>query len=108
MLRENADVYADPEKPSGCMVVLGTATWTPHNQDVRSYLTDLRQKTLRADPAPPRARVPRGIDVDAVAGYYNTVLEGLSIQARDGASRESMHAIVDCAMAAWDALVPAA
>jgi hypothetical protein len=30
------------------------------------------------------------------------VLEGLSIQARDGASRESMHAVIDCAMAAWE------
>jgi hypothetical protein len=31
-----------------------------------------------------------------------TMLQGLSIQARDGASREALGAIVDCAMAAWD------
>jgi hypothetical protein len=30
----------------------------------------------------------------------------MSVQARDGASRKALNAIVDCAMAAWDALVP--
>jgi AcrR family transcriptional regulator len=108
MLRDNADVYADPAKPSGCMVVLGATTWTPENQAVRDYLVELRRQTFELI----RARLERGVadgelapatDADALAAYYNTVLEGLSIQARDGASRESMHAIIDCAMAAWPA-----
>ncbi len=54
-----------------------------------------------------RARLERGMahgdlapgaDVDALAAYFSTVLEGLSIQARDGTSRETMHAIIDCAL----------
>jgi AcrR family transcriptional regulator len=111
MLRENADIYADPANPSGCMVVLGTTTWTPHNEDVRSYLSGLRHKTFELI----QARLERGVDagelppdtdVRALAAYYNTVLEGLSIQARDGASRGTMHAIIDCAMATWDAAAP--
>jgi hypothetical protein len=32
------------------------------------------------------------------------VLEGLSIQSRDGATAAAMHGIVDRAMAAWTAL----
>jgi hypothetical protein len=36
------------------------------------------------------------------------VVQGLSVQARDGASREELDAVVDCAMAAWDALTTAA
>jgi len=111
MLRVNADIYADPQNPSGCMVVLGATTGTPHNEDVRRYLAGLRQKTLDLI----RARLERGVDggelppdtdVQALAAYYNTLLEGLSIQARDGASRESMHAIIDCAMATWDGPIP--
>lgn len=107
MLRENAEIYADPDKPSGCMVVLGATTWTPHNQGVRDYLAGLRQKTFQLI----RARLERGVDegeipheadIDGLAAYYNTVFEGLSIQARDGASRQSMHAIIDCAMATWE------
>lgn len=110
MLRENAEIYADPDKPSGCMVVLGATTWTPHNEAVREYLAGLRQKTFELI----RARLERGItegeisaetDLDGLAGYYNTVLEGLSIQARDGVPLESMLAIIDHAMIAWDGSV---
>jgi AcrR family transcriptional regulator len=110
MLRDNADVYADPSKPSGCLIVLGATTSTPQNDGVRAYLSDLRRATQEAI----RTRLERGVadgdlpptaDRDALAAYFNTVLEGLSIQARDGASREAMMAIVDCAMAGWDRLV---
>jgi AcrR family transcriptional regulator len=109
MLRDNADIYTDPDRPSGCLVVLGATTWTPHNESVRAYLAGLRQKTFEAI----RDRLERGIadgdlapqaDVDALAAYYNTVLEGLSIQARDDTSREAMHAIIDCALAGWESV----
>lgn len=107
VLRDNADIYADPTKPSGCMIVLGATTWTPHNESVRDYLRGLRALTFDAL----RERLQRGIaegdldsntDIDALAAYFNTVLEGLSIQARDGTSGETMHAIIDCALAGWD------
>lgn len=107
MLRGNADVYTDPDLPSGCLVVLGASTWTPHNESVRAYLAGLRRNTFEAI----RDRLQRGVadgdlapgaQVDALAAYFNTVLEGLSIQARDGTSREAMHAIVDCALMALD------
>jgi hypothetical protein len=42
--------------------------------------------------------------VDAIARYYTTVVQGLSIQARDGASRAELETVIGCAMAAWDTL----
>lgn len=107
MLRDNADAYTDPDKPSGCLIVLGATTWTAQNQSVRDYLSGLRRRTFEAL----KTRLERGVadgdlapetDVDALAAFYNTVLEGLSIQARDGTSRETMQAIIDCALAGWD------
>jgi hypothetical protein len=41
---------------------------------------------------------------DALAVFYTAVLEGLSIRARDGTPRETLVAVVDLAMAAWDTL----
>lgn len=35
------------------------------------------------------------------AAFYTTVLEGLSIQASDGASKEKLNRIIDAAMLAW-------
>jgi AcrR family transcriptional regulator len=111
MLRANVDLYADPANPSGCMVVIGATTWTAENEDVGRFLLELRlkpQELMRArlEQASDAGELPAGAGVEALAAYFNTVLEGLSIQARDGASRETMHAIVDCAMAAWDGLIP--
>ena len=48
--------------------------------------------------------LPKRVDVAAFAAFYYTVLQGLSVQARDGASRATLAAIVDCAIAAWDRL----
>lgn len=109
MLRDNADAYTDPDKPRGCLVVLGATTWTADNEPVREFLIGARRQTFEQI----RGRLERGVadgdlapdtDLDGLAAYVNTVLEGLSIQARDGTARETMHAIVDRALAGWPAL----
>ncbi|HWD80645.1 MAG TPA: hypothetical protein VG497_17240, partial [Kribbella sp.] len=43
-------------------------------------------------------------DLDAMARYYTTVVQGLSIQARDGATRPELETVITCAMAAWETL----
>ena len=92
------------------MVVLGALLCSAPNQQVQEDMRAIRLETIDAI----RARIRRGIDegdvpaganADALGGYYATVRNGLSIQARDGAPREALLATVDCAMAAWDAMV---
>jgi AcrR family transcriptional regulator len=107
LLRGNAEAYADPKNPRGCMVVLAATNCTPENEDVRAHLSQCRrdaQKMLRRrlDLGVAAGDLPGGTDAAALAAFYTTVLNGLSIQARDGASRRQLHAIVDVAMAAWD------
>jgi AcrR family transcriptional regulator len=108
MLRENAREYTDPGTPPGCMLVLGATAWT-ENERVRKYVADYRREAHdalrdRIERGVADGDLPRGIDVRALAAFYSTVLEGLSIQARDGGTRQELEAIVDSAMAAWDAL----
>ncbi|MDA2811415.1 TetR/AcrR family transcriptional regulator [Nocardiopsis sp. RSe5-2] len=109
MLRGNADAYVDPETPAGCMVVLSGVNLAEGNEHIRAYLAECR----RRDHAKVRGRIvrgteegdlPPGADADTLASYALTVLHGLSIQARDGADRERVHAVVDAAMAGWDRL----
>lgn len=45
--------------------------------------------------------LPPAADVDQLAAFYTSVLEGLSIQASDGASKEKLNRIIDTAMLAW-------
>ncbi|WP_438021625.1 TetR/AcrR family transcriptional regulator [Sorangium sp. So ce315] len=109
MLRSNAEAYVCPGKPSGCMIVLAATLGTPESEGVRSYLAEVRRSAQgelqrRLERGVAEGDVPAGTDTAALAAFYTTVLNGLSLQARDGASREALQAIVDCAMAAWDAL----
>lgn len=106
MLRSNASAYAVDEGPRGCMIVLSSLLGAPENDSVRAFLADNRLKGEKAL----RDRLARGIaqgdllasaDVDQLAAFYTTVLEGLSIQARDGASAKKLNMIIDAAMLAW-------
>ena len=106
MLRSNASAYAVDEGPRGCMIVLSSLLGAPENDSVRAFLADNRLKGEMML----RDRLARGIaqgdllastDVDQLAAFYTTVLEGLSIQARDGASARKLNMIIDAAMLAW-------
>ena len=48
--------------------------------------------------------MPEGADTQAIAAYFATVLNGLTIQARNGAGCPALQSVVDSAMAGWDAL----
>ncbi|MBF6477855.1 hypothetical protein IU408_06825 [Nocardia cyriacigeorgica] len=52
--------------------------------------------------------LPAGTDTAGLATFYTTVLYGLSVQARDGASHDELTRSIDRAMAAWPAAEPAA
>jgi AcrR family transcriptional regulator len=109
MLRGNADAYAHPDKPSGCMTVLTATVGMPVHAPVRDFLRELRLRSQdaiqhRLECGIADGDLPAGVDVVAIAMFYMTVLEGLSVQARDGAGLEALHRIVDGAMAAWGPL----
>jgi AcrR family transcriptional regulator len=106
MLRDNAASYTRTEHPTGCMIVLAATNYTPGNQGIRDYLAEMRrssQESLRGRLRQGVAdgELPPGTDVDGMAAFYITVLNGLSIQARDGAKAGELTAVVDGAMAAW-------
>ncbi len=108
MLRSNARAYVVEEGPRGCMIVLSSLLGAPENDSVRAFLADNRlqgEATLRARLAQGMAEgdLAASADLDQLAAFYTTVLEGLSIQARDGASIEKLNIIIDAAMLAWPA-----
>ena len=110
MLRASVDAVCSPGKPRGCIVVLGAINCMQGNHKVQDFLRSLRQTRpkfirQRLERGVADGDVPKGADLDRLASFYTTVLNGISIQARDGASREGLSASVDCAMAAWDAVV---
>ncbi|WP_230329937.1 TetR/AcrR family transcriptional regulator [Nocardia aurantiaca] len=108
MLSTSADFYADPATPPGCMVVMASAG-TAMSQDVQDFLAGLRRGMQAAIVARLRRAVDEGdlpgeAAVETMAAFYTTVQQGMSIQARDGATRADLEAIVTAAMSAWEPL----
>lgn len=109
MLRANVEANTQPGKPSGCMIVLAALLGPPGHRAVRDHLAGLRRKGEAALEARFRqgmrdGELPATADPAALAAFYTTVLQGLSVQARDGAPRQALMKLVDDAMLAWDVL----
>ncbi len=108
-LMRTARAFTRPGKPRGCLVVLSALHATENSETVRRELVRQRAKTVedlaeRLRRGVETGEIAPGTDVKAVAQFYVTVQQGMSIQARDGASRERLEAIARAALAAWEAL----
>jgi AcrR family transcriptional regulator len=108
-LRSAVNASTESGEPRGCLLVQGAIACSESSEGVQQYLHDLRVESHRAmlkrlKTAVANGELPAGTNVQAVAQFYMTFAHGVSIQARDGASRASLMAAVDCAMGAWDSL----
>lgn len=113
ILRDALEVYAGGPDPRGCMLSVGTLTCAPEHEKVREDLARRRLATIerlkaRLDRAVAEGELDAGTDTAALAAYYAAVIQGLSIQARDGISRVILESIVDAALGVWPAKAPVA
>lgn len=108
LLDEAADELTQKCHPAGCMMVMATTNCSLAAQHIQAALAKRRAVGV----ASMQARIQRGIadgelpadtDAAALARFYATVYQGMSMQAKDGASRQSLLASVDLAMRSWPA-----
>lgn len=112
MLRASAESFSRPGKPRGCMIVLSALNADEGNAAICETLREqrtgnIRQLRQRIERAMNTGELPDSIDPHAIATFYAGVQHGMSILARDGASRKTLLTVADNAMLAWDGLVSA-
>ncbi|MEN4769883.1 TetR/AcrR family transcriptional regulator [Duffyella gerundensis] len=95
---EAADILLSPSAPCGCMVVLAAINVSAESADVVKAVSVLRQdgKDLfekRLARAVQEKQLPAKTNTAALATVLNTLLEGMSIEAKDGSSIESLKSI---------------
>lgn len=94
--------------PLGCMVTLSSVGSEGHSELgelVRSARADtLDRLKTRLSRAVAEGELPASVDVHTLARFVQTVQSGMSILARDGASRAELKAVAKTAMLGWDAL----
>ncbi|WP_030688738.1 TetR/AcrR family transcriptional regulator [Streptomyces globisporus] len=106
MLREAAVLFTEPGHPHGCLMISAAVNCsTPEveealrarrNDNLAAFEDSIRQD-VEAGELPPDA------DPRALARLIGAVLQGMSLQARDGATAEELAAVAEAAMRAWPA-----
>lgn len=104
MLREAAAEYTAPGRPHGCLVIHAAANCS--TAEVEESLRRRRNANIAAIERRIGADVEEGvlppdIDAAALARYTGAMIQGMSQQARDGASRTELEALAEIALAVW-------
>ncbi|WP_332692526.1 TetR/AcrR family transcriptional regulator [Bosea sp. (in: a-proteobacteria)] len=108
-LMRSAALFTRPGKPAGCMVVLSVVHGAGTSPQTSEALRDARNEAqavieARLRRALEAGELPATCDPAMIASFYVTVQQGMSIRARDGATRPELEAIAQASMAAWDGL----
>ncbi|NTX11281.1 TetR/AcrR family transcriptional regulator [Myxococcus sp. CA056] len=107
VLRESARAFTRRKQPPGCMISTGVLRCAEAHQPVADLVAGLRSNAVKLV----RERIARGIaagelpletDAGALARYFGAVVQGMSIQAQDGASEAELLGLVEVAMRAWN------
>lgn len=111
LMKKSAEEFTRQDQPKGCLVIMGAILPGSTSQSVYLKLRQLRRdnehvlvnrfKEVSANDPDSEKRT----DWAAVAQFYMTVQQGMSIQASDGVGYAELSGIADSAVAAWDTLV---
>lgn len=98
-----AGILSSQDAPCGCMVVLGTTNVSAGSKDVDDALKQLRLRAqarfqARLQKAVAEGELPPTADVEGLGLALNALLQGMSIQARDGTSARGL---LQIAAMAW-------
>ncbi|CAO3460049.1 Transcriptional regulator, AcrR family [Azospirillum argentinense] len=104
VLRDSARDFTRRDRPHGCMVSTAVLTCATENDPVARHVAGLRTATINLI----RARIERGIsegqlkgetNAASLARFVGAMIQGMSVQAQDGAPTEALSALADHAVA---------
>ncbi|MBD2796639.1 hypothetical protein ID856_08860 [Xenorhabdus sp. 18] len=104
MLECSVDV-ATSNQTGGCLLILGIVNYSQENEDVYTYLKTVRKNTLalvhhRIEKGVKEGELPADTHVGKLSSYFLGIMQAISFQARDGASKEDLMNLIKPAMAA--------
>lgn len=106
MLQAAARQFADARHPLGCMVAAGELQASPAQVTLVADVAGLRQAAqlairTRLNRARQEGELPADTDTATLAAYFAMVVQGLAVQARDGAKPALLKRLAELAMLAW-------
>jgi AcrR family transcriptional regulator len=94
------------DQPRGCMLTLALHNCSPELEPLRNHLNERRAATVDAfvvclKTAQKKRELDNGTDVRGLAWFLANTLQGMSLQARAGATRKDLIKVGRWAMKAW-------
>lgn len=106
LMTQAAIGFTGDTTPRGCLLASATASGSAASGDVQAAVADIRraiagflERRIAQDIA--AGRLPPTTEPAALAGLVMAVVQGLSVLARDGASRTQLLAIAHMMLAGW-------
>ena len=99
-------IFSEPNTPAGCFMFSAAAAVSPASANIENMLRERRARAEmrlaeRLAEGVAKSELSTICDPKADAKYLNCVLEGMSVQARDGASLAELQLIARRTTAAW-------
>jgi predicted nucleic acid-binding protein/AcrR family transcriptional regulator len=106
LLRGAVATHCGDRDPQGCLGVISSVACGTEAEPIRREVIARRASSetalmLRLERAREEGDLPGHVDPEALASYLTTVMQGLSIKAGAGASRDTLERIVDTTLAIW-------
>lgn len=105
-LLEAAKQFSDPCHAPGCMISSAELQASPDNMKLAAELTGFRQAAqqvvyTRLEAARKSGELAKKTDTASLAAFYAMVSQGMSVQARDGATTNLLTHLAKLAMHVW-------
>jgi AcrR family transcriptional regulator len=106
LFQATAEEFTRGDHPLGCMISLAGTHCSPGMKNIREMMAEHRAfsegaMAERILKGMAKGDVPEDTDAKMLAAYYSAVARGLAVQARDGASLQTLVEIGRLAMRAW-------
>jgi AcrR family transcriptional regulator len=106
MLRGSVDNVMSADEPHGCMGVITSVACGPESQSVREDVVKRgevakRALTERFERAKAEGDLPPHTDTEGLMRVLIAMLQGISVQANQGATREELDRLVESGLALW-------
>ena len=101
-----ADAVTGCGTPAGCLGVNGALACSPASEDIQKELAARRTRDeaalrKRLERARSEGDLPQDVSPADLARFITTVLRGMAVQAKSGASRQELRRVVATALRVW-------
>jgi len=105
MLLSSIHTALSAPQSGGCLLILGVVNCQIETEPLRQLLRRIRKDTeahiyARLQRGMAEGDLPKPSNIRVLANYYSAVMQSLSMQARDGATRDELEALIDPSMTA--------